>query len=84
VGKDAGDRARALVEAHCDVLVVDTAHGHSEGVLVTVAKLKEAFPQVQIVGGNIGTDVGAQALIERGVDAVKVGVGRAPSARRGS
>ena len=69
------DRARALVDAGVDVLVVDTAHGHSEGVLQAVARVRDAFPDVQLVGGNVGTVEGAQALAERGVDAVKVGVG---------
>jgi len=69
------DRARALVEAGVDVLVVDTAHGHSQGVLSAVARTKEAFPDTQLIAGNVGTAEGAQALIERGVDAVKVGVG---------
>ncbi|HET8655952.1 MAG TPA: IMP dehydrogenase [Longimicrobiaceae bacterium] len=69
------DRARALVEAGVDVLVVDTAHGHSENVLAAVARTREAFPDVQLVAGNIATREGAIALVERGVDAVKVGVG---------
>jgi IMP dehydrogenase len=69
------DRARLLVESGVDVLVVDTAHGHSEGVLKAVDRAREAFPDVQIVGGNVGTVEGAKALVERGVDAVKVGVG---------
>jgi IMP dehydrogenase len=73
-GKDV-DRARALVEAGVDVLIVDTAHGHSEGVLDAVARIREAFPDAQIIGGNVATKGGAEALIERGVDAVKVGVG---------
>ena len=73
--KDTVDRARALVEAHADVLVVDTAHGHSEGVLDTIADLRERFPDVQILGGNVATEQGARDLIERGVDGVKVGVG---------
>lgn len=69
------DRARALVEAGCDVIVVDTAHGHSEGVLEAVARVREALPDIQLVAGNVGTGEGAAALVERGVDAVKVGVG---------
>ena len=68
------DRARALVEAGVDVLVVDTAHGHAEGVLQAVARLREAFPDQELVAGNVGTGRGA-ALVERGADAVKVGVG---------
>ena len=69
------DRARALVEAGADVLVIDTAHGHSEGVLEAVAKIREALPDVQIIAGNVATADGAAALVERGADAVKVGVG---------
>ena len=69
------ERARALVGAGVDVLVIDTAHGHSEGVLDAVARIREAFPEVQIVAGNVATREGAEALVERGVDAVKVGVG---------
>jgi len=73
--KDAASRAHALLAAGCDVLVVDSAHGHSEGVLQAVAALREAFPDAQLVGGNVATRDGACALVERGVDAVKVGVG---------
>jgi len=73
--KDTVDRARALVDAQADLLVVDTAHGHSEGVLETIADLRERFPDVQILGGNVATEQGARDLIERGVDGVKVGVG---------
>jgi IMP dehydrogenase len=69
------DRARALVDAGVDVLVIDTAHGHSQGVLDATARVREAFPAVQLVAGNIATREGAEALVERGVDAVKVGVG---------
>ena len=72
---DAKARAQALLAAGCDVLVVDSAHGHSKGVLDTVAALREAFPEAQIVAGNVATEGGARALVERGVDAVKVGVG---------
>lgn len=68
-------RAELLVEAGVDVLVVDTAHGHSEAVLEAVGNIRESFPDVQLVGGNVGTAEGARALAERGVDAVKVGVG---------
>ena len=57
------------------MIVVDSAHGHSEGVLKTVACLREAYPDAQLVGGNVATEAGARALVERGVDAVKVGVG---------
>ena len=69
------DRARALVEAGVDVLVLDTAHGHSQGVLEGVSRVREAFPEVQLIAGNVATREGAAALVERGVDAVKVGVG---------
>jgi IMP dehydrogenase len=69
------DRARALVEAGVDVLVVDTAHGHSESVLRTVERIREAFPDAQVVAGNVATAEGARALVERGVDGVKVGIG---------
>jgi IMP dehydrogenase len=68
-------RARALIDAGVDVLVIDTAHGHSEGVLRATATVRETFPDVQLVAGNIATREGAAALVERGVDAVKVGVG---------
>jgi IMP dehydrogenase len=69
------ERARALVDAGVDVLVIDTAHGHSQGVLDMVARVREAFPDVQLIAGNVATREGAAALWERGVDAVKVGVG---------
>jgi IMP dehydrogenase len=69
------ERAALLVDAGVDVLVVDTAHGHSEGVLQAVAKVRDRFPDVQLVGGNVGTAEAARALADRGVDAVKVGVG---------
>jgi IMP dehydrogenase len=69
------DRARALVDAGVDALVVDTAHGHSQGVLDATALVRDAFPDVQLVAGNIATREGAAALVERGVDGVKVGVG---------
>jgi IMP dehydrogenase len=69
------DRARALVDAGCDVVVVDTAHGHAQAVLDAVARTREALPDTQLVAGNVGTRTGAAALRERGVDAVKVGVG---------
>jgi IMP dehydrogenase len=75
IAADTMDRAAALIDARVDVLVVDTAHGHSEGVLGTVARVRERFPDVQLVAGNVATRDGAQALIDLGVDAVKVGVG---------
>ena len=77
VGGAAGDivRARALIDAGVDVLVVDSAHGHSEGVLSTVDTLRQAFPDAQLIAGNVATEAGAAALVKRGVDAVKVGIG---------
>lgn len=75
VGDQTVERVEALVAARVDVIVVDTAHGHSQGVLETVRSLKQLFPQIDIVGGNVATREGAQALIEAGADAVKVGVG---------
>src|SRR5437899_7707881 len=72
---DARARAQALLDAGCDVVVVDSAHGHSQSVLDTVACLRDVFPDAQIVAGNVATEAGARALVERGVDAVKVGVG---------
>jgi IMP dehydrogenase len=74
-GGDYLDRARALIDAGVDVLVIDTAHGHSEGVLRATGIVREQFPDVQLVAGNIATREGAEALVRRGVDAVKVGVG---------
>ncbi|MEP7343753.1 MAG: IMP dehydrogenase [Gemmatimonadaceae bacterium] len=74
-GGDFLDRARALVDAGVDVIVIDTAHGHSDGVLLATGQVRDAFPQVQLVAGNVATREGAAALVERGVDAVKVGVG---------
>lgn len=75
VSSDTLKRAAALVEAEVDVLVVDTAHGHSRGVLETVAKLRKAYPDLCIVAGNVATGEGTQALIEAGADVVKVGIG---------
>ncbi len=69
------ERARALVEAGVDVLVIDTAHGHSEGVLQAVARVREALPDVELIAGNVATAEGARAIMERGANAVKVGVG---------
>ncbi|HXE81387.1 MAG TPA: IMP dehydrogenase [Vicinamibacterales bacterium] len=75
VGRDAMERAEALVAAHVDALVIDTAHGHSQGVLDTVARMRRRFPDVDIVAGNVATAEAAEALIALGVDAVKVGIG---------
>ena len=74
-GSEARTRARALIDAGVDVLVVDSAHGHSEGVLTTVSDLRQAFAEVQLVAGNVATEAGARELVQRGVDAVKVGIG---------
>ena len=68
-------RARALIESGVDAIIIDTAHGHAEAVLEATEKVREAFPDTQLVAGNIATRAGAAALVERGVDAVKVGVG---------
>ncbi|HEY1016739.1 MAG TPA: IMP dehydrogenase, partial [Herpetosiphonaceae bacterium] len=69
------ERARLLVDEGVDVLAIDTAHGHSQGVLDAVARIREAFPRVQIIAGNVSTAEGAQALIDHGADAVKAGQG---------
>ncbi|MCS6780959.1 MAG: IMP dehydrogenase [Geminicoccaceae bacterium] len=74
-GKAGIERAEALVAAGCDVIVVDTAHGHSKGVLDAVAAIRRLSNAVQIVGGNVATGEAAQALVEAGADAVKVGIG---------
>ncbi len=80
VGYGTEDRVRALVEAGVDVIIVDTAHGHSQGVLDRVKWVKDNFPQVQVIGGNIATGEAALALVAAGADAVKVGIGPAPFA----
>jgi IMP dehydrogenase len=74
-GADRLERMDALVDAGVDVIVVDTAHGHSRGVLDTVAETKRRHPNLQVIGGNIATAAAAQALIEAGADAIKVGIG---------
>ncbi|KZM41054.1 inosine-5-monophosphate dehydrogenase [Marinomonas sp. SBI22] len=74
-GADTSDRVTALVEAGVDVIVVDTAHGHSKGVIDRVRWVKENFPQVQVIGGNIATAEAAIALAKAGADGVKVGIG---------
>ncbi|HEU4800108.1 MAG TPA: IMP dehydrogenase [Gemmatimonadales bacterium] len=68
-------RAKALLDAGADVLVIDSAHGHSEGVLQTLARLRDAFPDAQLVAGNVATEEGAKELVRRGADAIKVGIG---------
>ena len=79
VATDTMIRAEKLVDAMLDVLVVDTAHGHSQGVLKTVAELKKRFPDVELIAGNVATREGAHALIDTGVDAVKIGIGAGAS-----
>ncbi len=69
------DRVKALVDAHVDVVVLDSAHGHSENVLRCIRMIREAYPDLQIIAGNVATGDAAKALIEAGVDAVKVGIG---------
>ena len=75
VTNDVLDRVAALVEAKVDVITIDTAHGHSKGVLDTVAKIKAAYPQVTYIVGNVATAEGTKALIDHGADVVKVGIG---------
>jgi IMP dehydrogenase len=75
VGPDAGERAAALIDAGADVLVVDTAHGHSRGVLEMVSRIKGLSGEFEVVAGNIATAEAAEALIDAGADAVKVGIG---------
>jgi len=74
-GPDGLKRAEALIDAGADVIVVDTAHGHSEGVLQAVSAVRKIANKVQIIGGNVATAEGAKALIDAGADAVKVGIG---------
>ncbi len=75
VAADNEERAELLVAAGTDVLVVDTAHGHSQGVLDRVSWVKKRYPHVQVIGGNIATEAGARALVDAGADGVKVGIG---------
>ncbi len=75
VGYGTEERVAALAEAGVDVIVVDTAHGHSQGVLDRVRWVKQNFPHIQVIGGNIATGAAALALVEAGADAVKVGIG---------
>ncbi len=74
-GGDTDERVEALVGAGVDVIVVDTSHGHSQGVLDRVQWVKKRYPQVQVIGGNIATAAGAKAMADHGADAVKVGIG---------
>src|SRR3954469_9566504 len=75
VGEGTDERVAALVEAGADVLVVDTAHGHAQGVLDRVKWVKTRYPKIQVIGGNVGTGEGARALVDHGADGVKVGIG---------
>jgi IMP dehydrogenase len=75
VGADNEERVELLVQAGVDVIVVDTAHGHSKGVLERVKWVKQNFPHVEVIGGNIATAAAAKALVEYGADGVKVGIG---------
>jgi len=75
VSGDLDERAAALVDVDVDVLCIDTAHGHSRGVLETIKRIKTTYPDLQIIGGNVATTEGTEALIDAGVDGVKVGIG---------
>jgi IMP dehydrogenase len=75
VGEGTMERVDALINAGVDLIVVDTAHGHSQGVLDTVRRIKTKYPEAQVIGGNIATAEGALALVDAGADAVKVGIG---------
>ena len=75
VTSDVEDRVEALLDAKADVLVIDTAHGHSEGVLQTIRRLRKAFPHLELIAGNVATYDATKALIEAGVSAFKVGIG---------
>jgi IMP dehydrogenase len=74
-GSDTDERVEALVGAGVDVIVVDTSHGHSQGVLERVSTVKKRYPRVQVIGGNVATAAGAKALADHGADAVKIGIG---------
>ena len=74
-GADTLDRAKALFEAGVDLFVIDSAHGHSQNVINTIKLIKKEFPEIDVMGGNVATPEGAQALIDAGVDSVKIGMG---------
>ncbi len=74
-GAGTSERVEALVEAGVDVIVVDTAHGHSQGVINRIRSIRQRYPDLQLIGGNVATAAGAHALAQAGVDAVKVGIG---------
>ncbi len=75
VGEDSDERTEALVNADVDVIVVDTAHGHSQSVLERIQWIKKHFPHIQVIGGNVATATAARAMVDHGADAVKVGIG---------
>ncbi len=75
IGKDGFKRTEALIEAGCDIIVVDTAHGHSKGVLEQIKNIRKKFSSVCLIGGNVATGDGAKSLIDAGVDSVKIGIG---------
>jgi IMP dehydrogenase len=75
VGKDGFQRAEHLIEAGVDILIVDTAHGHSAGVIQAVKDIRKQYPRINLIGGNIATSSAAKALIDAGADSVKVGIG---------
>jgi IMP dehydrogenase len=75
VGPDMMERTEALLKAGADVIVIDTSHGHSENVINTVIKLKSTFSDIELIAGNVGTEKGAEDLINAGVDGVKIGIG---------
>ena len=75
VAKDTADRVAALVEAQADIICIDTAHGHSRGVLDAIEKIRENYPDIELMAGNVATADGTRALIERGVNSVKIGIG---------
>ena len=74
-GAETEDRLEALINAGVDIIVVDSAHGHSKGILERVASVKKTYPDIQVIAGNVATGEGAEALVKAGVDAVKVGIG---------
>ncbi len=75
VAKDTAERVQALVEAQADIICIDTAHGHSRGVLDAIESIREKYPDIEIMAGNVATAEGTRALIDRGVNSVKVGIG---------
>src|SRR5690606_15463702 len=75
VGEGTDERVEKLANAGVDVIVVDTAHGHTKGVIDRVRWVKQNFPRIQVIGGNIATGAAARALVEAGADGVKVGIG---------